>query len=154
MSARTATNVPENKLVPENVLPPSDRSAVIGNLVTLAVASVLLVFCATVQVSDTGDPFCLSRRLLHVSCPGCGLTRSVTAFAHLEFARAFRLHAIGPVFVVLTAAVWLLAVAGLVKGHSYLPDLDAPWFAPGGVLLMSTMILYWIVRLVAGILPP
>ena len=38
---------------------------------------------------------CLWKRWLGVSCPGCGLTRSVTCLAHGQVARAQQFHAAG-----------------------------------------------------------
>ena len=40
---------------------------------------------------------CMSRRVLGVSCPGCGLTRSFVAAAHGDLAAAVRWNPMGPV---------------------------------------------------------
>jgi hypothetical protein len=44
---------------------------------------------------------CMSRLILGVSCPGCGLTRSFAATAHGEFWRAFLFNPMGPILFVL-----------------------------------------------------
>ncbi|MFH1117981.1 MAG: DUF2752 domain-containing protein [Pseudomonadota bacterium] len=40
---------------------------------------------------------CMSRRVLGVSCPGCGLTRSFVAAAHGDWTEAVRWNPMGPV---------------------------------------------------------
>lgn len=42
---------------------------------------------------------CWSRRFLNIPCPGCGLTRSVVATLHGQWANAWHLHPVGPVLV-------------------------------------------------------
>ena len=58
------------------------------------------VIGSTVPVPDT----CLSRRVLGVSCPGCGLTRSFVALAHGNPASAFRFNPMGPVLFLICLA--------------------------------------------------
>jgi Protein of unknown function (DUF2752) len=60
--------------------------------------------------APSGDPsgaLCLSRRLLHLPCPGCGMTR---AFAHLakgEWAAAVTDHPLAPVIALEMVLGWL-----------------------------------------------
>jgi hypothetical protein len=44
---------------------------------------------------------CLSRTLLGISCPGCGLTRSFAAMARGEVCAAFRLNLCGPILFII-----------------------------------------------------
>ena len=50
---------------------------------------------------------CPSAQWLHVPCPGCGMTRSVLALAHLDFPGVLRFNALGPVQAAIT--VWIVA---------------------------------------------
>ena len=68
--------------------------------------------------TPSGDPssaLCLSRRLLHLPCPGCGMTR---AFAHLakgEWGAAVADHPLAPVLAlefILGWAIWGAMAAG------------------------------------------
>jgi hypothetical protein len=43
---------------------------------------------------------CLSKDLFHHDCPGCGLTRSVIYFAHMDWSDSWKLHRLG----------WLMAI--------------------------------------------
>jgi len=62
---------------------------------------------------DSAGAICLSRRLFHLPCPGCGMTR---AFAHLakgEWSAAMGDHPLAPAValeIVLGWAVWGLAI--------------------------------------------
>ena len=56
------------------------------------------------QVFLHGDglpPLCWWRATPLEGCPGCGLTRSVVAFCHLELRQSFRCHAAGGLVVLL-----------------------------------------------------
>jgi hypothetical protein len=48
---------------------------------------------APVLLPDT----CMSRRVLGISCPGCGLTRSFASTAHGDLERAFGHNLMGPI---------------------------------------------------------
>ena len=47
---------------------------------------------------------CMSRSVLGVSCPGCGLTRSFIYLAHGEWQAAWRVHRLGWLLAALVAA--------------------------------------------------
>lgn len=67
----------------------------------------LAVLHAWVPSGDPSGALCLSRRLLHLPCPGCGMTR---AFAHLakgEWAAAVTDHPLAPVIALEMILGWL-----------------------------------------------
>lgn len=53
---------------------------------------------------------CGFKRWTGMSCPGCGLTRSWTYFAHGELLAAFRMNPVGPVLFL--AAVLQVPISG------------------------------------------
>lgn len=64
---------------------------------------------------------CPSRLLLHLPCPGCGLTRSWIALWQGEFLTSIRFHPLGlPLFLVCVA----VSVAALI--HRFHPALNVP----------------------------
>ena len=75
----------------------------------------LAVFHVWVPSGDPSSALCFSRRLFHLPCPGCGMTR---AFAHLakgEWGTALVLHPLAPVValeIVLGWLAWGTRVAG------------------------------------------
>lgn len=68
------------------------------------------VFPATALPALWECPF---QRLLHLPCPGCGLTRACCAISHGDFAAAWALNPFGYVFYAgaLLALAWPLLVA-------------------------------------------
>ena len=95
---------------------------------------------------------CLSKTLLHVNCPGCGLTRSFIHLAHGRFAQSVALHRLG----------WLLALTVLLQLPYRIFALFGPrtdplgrcfphWF---GIMLIVLLIVNWAVNLVLGIQTP
>ncbi|VAX36713.1 hypothetical protein MNBD_PLANCTO02-50 [hydrothermal vent metagenome] len=49
---------------------------------------------------------CFSRRVFHIDCPGCGLTRSVIYLMHGEFAASYAIHRLGwLMFLIIIAQV-------------------------------------------------
>ena len=86
---------------------------------------------------------CPIRALLHVPCPGCGMTRALEAALHLQFAQAWRAHPLYP--LLLGYGVWLL-VSYWRRGFRRFPWR---WWAGSLTLFLA---LVWLLRL-AGLLP-
>lgn len=91
---------------------PAVRLWLLAGFLGLAGLAVLHVW---VPSGDPSGAICLSRRLLHLPCPGCGMTR---AFAHLakgEWTAAVTDHPLAPVLaleMILGWLVWGAAAAG------------------------------------------
>lgn len=95
---------------------------------------------------------CMSSRVLGVSCPGCGLTRSFVAVAHGRWIHAFHCNPMGPILFVICvlqlpyrfmeyygigrSVEWWMAVKGRL-------DL-VTWFVVVGLVGQ------WLVRMIAG----
>ncbi len=71
-------------------------SYVYGAFAALLLASVLL----PVRLLTEGPVLCMFRRITDHPCPGCGLTRSFVATAHLRLEEAFSQHLFGPLVFV------------------------------------------------------
>jgi hypothetical protein len=101
----------------------------------------------------SGDPaaaLCLSRRLLHLPCPGCGLTRAFASLAKGEWAAALRLHPLAPVLALEALLGWLAWGAALAARRSFrLPaGVDTLTLTHAAVLLAL-----WLGRAATGTLP-
>jgi len=88
-----------------------------------------------------------------VPCPGCGITRATMQFLHGDILSSLQTHAFAPVLLI--ALVTMLA--GLVLPerfrHSLLSTVRGLETQNGLTsFLLSTLVLYWCVRLM-GILP-
>jgi Protein of unknown function (DUF2752) len=86
------------------------RLWLVAGLAGLAGLAVLHVWAPS---DDPARAICLSRRLFHLPCPGCGMTR---AFAHLakgEWSAAVRAHPLAPLLAlegILGWTVWGMAL--------------------------------------------
>jgi len=74
----------------------------------LLICSAMLLLAVALRLNARGDvllPYtsgpplpaaCLTRQLLHMDCPGCGMTRSFIAMAHGQASLALAYHRLGP----------------------------------------------------------
>lgn len=110
----------------------------------------LTAFHAWTPSGDASGSICLSRRLLHLPCPGCGMTR---AFAHLakgEWAAAAKDHPLSFVLALELGLGWAAWGAALAARRPFrLPvRLD--------VLLIGhafALVALWLGRAATGTLP-
>ena len=134
-------------------------------LLCMALAILVAAFCCRIEpggivffrlpVIGVDIPLvdgCLSRRMLGVSCPGCGLTRSFVAVAHGQFRLAVEYNAVGPALFILCMLqipyrIWAYFREDRVKGrlkwvHDRLGAII--WVAA------AALFFFWAYRLVAG----
>lgn len=93
---------------------PAARLWLLTGLAGLAGLAILHVW---VPSGDAASAVCLSRRLFHLPCPGCGMTR---AFAHLakgEWSAALHDHPLSPALAVELIAGWSVWGLAAVVGH-------------------------------------
>ena len=127
-----------------------DRSWPLWLLVGFVGLAGLAVLHVWTPSGDAATAVCLSRRLFHLPCPGCGLTR---AFAHLakgEWAAAVLLHPLAPVLALEAILGWLAWGAALALRRPFrLPvTVDALVLGHGAVLCAL-----WLGRVATGTLP-
>jgi hypothetical protein len=68
--------------------------------------------------SDPAQSLCLFRHVTHLDCPGCGLTRSISALAHGDLAGSIAAHPLGAAIALQAALAWLGAafvLAGSIR---------------------------------------
>jgi len=58
-------------------------------LTLLLLGFILVSFCLSVY---SGGSLCLSRTIIGLPCPGCGMTRALIAISHRDIIEALRLH--------------------------------------------------------------
>jgi hypothetical protein len=97
-----------------------------------------------------GEPVCWLKRVAHVSCPTCGLTRSLALLARGDLAGSLAMHPWGPVLAAQAVAAWLAWGAWLAGQLNERPDRWIPRaVALNGVALAAL----WVVRLITATLP-
>ena len=108
------------------------------------VAGVLAV--ALLSEAPARLPFtvCIFRNATGLPCPGCGLTRSLTAAAHGRWAEAWRLHPFGPVLLAGGCAYLAMVLWQAARGRGpvrlRLPRRAA---AAACLTLLAAALLWW-----------
>jgi len=100
--------------------------------------------------NDPAAAVCLSRRLLHLPCPGCGLTR---AFAHLakgEWLAALSAHPLAPVLALEALLGWLAWGAAIAARRPVRLPVRADTLALGHAAVLVAL---WLGRAATGTLP-
>ncbi len=93
-----------------------------------------------------GLPPCTIYHLTGRPCPSCGLTTSVSAILHGQFALAWRANPIGFLIVAATAAVALNSLAALLVGRCLRIELSRfNWIL---TLLLSLWLAHGVIRFV------
>jgi hypothetical protein len=138
----------------------SNRTKRHREMLTIAVTVIVLAFLLEVH-SDQRVAFsmlpqwplpetCPSRSLLHVECPGCGLTRSFVHLAHGNWCAAWNVNRAG-LFVALAVILQIpYRLAGLWSPSgfplgSWLPRLF-------GILLIVLLLCNWLINLLTRLL--
>ena len=90
---------------------PAARLWWFSGLAGLAGLAILHVW---VPSANAAGAICLSRRLFHLPCPGCGMTRALAHLAKGEWSAAVRDHPLAPALALeglLGWAIWGIALA-------------------------------------------
>jgi hypothetical protein len=89
---------------------------------------------------------CPSRRLLHVNCPGCGLTRSFVYLAHGNWRAAWKVNRVGILLALLVVLqvpyrLWALCSPGRLPLGTSIPKFF-------GYLLVTLLLVNWLANLI------
>ena len=94
---------------------------------------------------------CLFRNITGITCPGCGMTRSLISTAHLHFEDAVVFHPLGPPVLLLLIVYSMMSILRLLKrGNVDLDHKQIPGIVP--ILLALSFAIVWLARLL-GFLP-
>lgn len=98
---------------------------------------------------------CLSRRLLGLPCPGCGMTRALAHLAKGEWREAIAAHPFAPVLASELVLLWLAWGARLLKHGKQIGERLGPpaWTAPLVLANAALLVALWMGRLAVGALP-
>lgn len=88
---------------------------------------------------------CVSRLLFGVTCPGCGMTRSVLMTLGGDLRGALAANPAGPVLVaaLILLAVQLLLAARVPEGGTSVKRRLLPWTYLYGAVVASVMLIQW-----------
>jgi hypothetical protein len=88
---------------------------------------------------------CLSAALLHLPCPGCGMTRATLALLHGDWAAALMLHPLSIIIAPLGAAFALEQAARYIATGRVLVRL-AQWQQTLLAALGALLVVVWVLR--------
>lgn len=116
----------------------------------LLAASFLLALRVAPLSDDPRSVLCLSRRVFHLPCPFCGLTRATARLAQGDWAGALRYHPLAPLVAVQLAGAW--AAGGLMLAGKLRPP-STRWIENLLLLELAVFGSLWLGRLATGALP-
>lgn len=108
-----------------------------GRIVAGGIILISLIF----TFAGLHGPGCLWRMMIHIPCPGCGLTRSIRALWHGNLVESFRYHPLGIPLVI-------GCIASLLTWPASRQKPVHPWLLRWGwpaVLILALCL--WVVRL-------
>ena len=106
----------------------------------LVAAGILLISLAVTYGNLSGPP-CLWKTMLHVPCPGCGLTRSIRALWHGNLLLSFRYHPLGIPLIV-------GCMVSLLTWPASRHQPVTPWLSRWGwPVVLTVMLGIWLLRL-------
>lgn len=100
--------------------------------------------------NDPDLALCFSRRVLQLSCPGCGLTRALAHFAKGEWRATIEMHPLAPFLAIEAVTLWV--VWGLVLSGYWRP-LRANWINRWLVVHIVALCGVWLARLIFSATP-
>ena len=116
----------------------------------LAAAGAWLALRAWTPVDDPATAMCALRRIAHIGCPTCGLTRALAALARGELGASLALHPMAAVLAIELGAVWAWWGLGLARARSALDQRWIPWAVAANA---AAFLVLWVVRLLTGTIP-
>ena len=100
--------------------------------------------------ADPGQAVCALRRIAHIGCATCGLTRALAALARGDLGASLAFHPMVLVLAAELAAAWGASGVALAR-NTRLPDQRwIPWVIAANA---AAFLLVWAVRLLSGTIP-
>jgi hypothetical protein len=93
-------------------------------------------------------PLCPLKATTGWDCPGCGLTRSFIALAHLDVAKSWAYHRVGIALFFVTAYQLVYRTAMIVRGQLTEPRL-APLHRRVGRALIAALLINWALKAIS-----
>lgn len=94
---------------------------------------------------------CLFKKIFHISCPGCGLTRSFRSILNLDFTNAFKYNILGiPLFILCIIYIILLirdVIIGSDKGNKLVLYIFSKYY----ILIICLFIISMVINNIRGI---
>ena len=116
----------------------------------LAAAGTWLALRAWTPVDDPAHAMCALRRIAHVGCATCGLTRALAALARGNPGASLALHPMAAALAIELAAAWSWWGLALARDRRELDQRWIPWAIAANA---AAFLLVWVARLLTGTIP-
>ena len=116
----------------------------------LAAAGAWLALRAWTRVDDPAHAVCALRRIAHIGCATCGLTRALAALARGDVRAVLALHPMALVLAGELAVAWCLSGLAVARRTRMLDQGWFPWVVAANA---AAFLLVWLARLATGTIP-
>ncbi len=111
-----------------------------------------LLFPFLTNSGNTGILSCRFHQLTGLSCPTCGMSRSLFELTHLHVIESFKMHIFGPVVYVLAILVFLKLSLEIISGTVIKIGLSSRIVKITFLSIGIMWIVYWLVRMLFEII--
>ena len=120
---------------------------IIINLIIL-LSGTLFIF---IIVTGKFNVECLFKKMFHISCPGCGLTRSFRSILSLDFINAFKYNFLGIPLFILCIIYTILLIKDIITGKDATNGWIIKIFSKYYILIICLFIISMIINNIRGI---
>lgn len=153
----SASGVPEQVAEPPPLLSARQRS--IYHTGVLIVSVIVLLLSATMSVQGTTQvslpsmsaplpELCLTRRMLKLPCPGCGMTRAFISIGHGHWTDAWNFNPVSFIAYLVVVAQIPWRIMQLVRVRRGVPDKEPVFLNAFLVVFVVLLLSQWLIRLV------
>ena len=111
-----------------------------------------LLFPFLLDSGSSGFLSCKFHQLTGLSCPTCGMSRSLHELSQFHLLEAFKMHLFGPVLYLLALTLFFKLSIELVSGSAISIGISSGMLKKISVAFGFLWILYWLVRLTLEII--
>ena len=115
-----------------------------------ALAAAFAWLAASRFPAGAGEPICTFRRVTHLACPTCGMTRALACLARGDVGASLGIHPLALVLAVELVVLWLLWGRGLARGDAHQIERRIPSLVAANAAAFAAV---WLARLLTGTLP-
>ena len=94
---------------------------------------------------------CLFKKIFHISCPGCGLTRSFRSILNLDFINAFKYNILGIPLFILCIIYTILLIKDIITGEGTANKWIIRIFSKYYILIICLFVISMVINNIRGI---
>lgn len=94
---------------------------------------------------------CLFKKIFHISCPGCGLTRSFRSILNLDFINAFKYNILGIPLFILCIIYTILLIKDIITGKGSANEWIIKIFSKYYIFIICLFVISMIINNINGI---